>query len=77
MSFAVHLHFATPRGIVSSQTAEINDLPELREYTLRVVQKLISAPTLEDWRHWVLHVSDDRDAELFAMPLSSLLGKPH
>jgi hypothetical protein len=77
MSFAVHFHFATPRGIVLSQMAEVNDLPELREYAQRFIRKLISAPTLEDWRNWVLHVSDDMNKELFAMPFASLLGKPH
>jgi hypothetical protein len=35
------------------------------------------APSAEDWRNWVLHVSDALGDEIFALPFASLLGKPH
>jgi len=35
------------------------------------------APSTEDWRDWVLHVSDDIGEEIFCLPFASLLGKPH
>jgi hypothetical protein len=31
----------------------------------------------EDWRRWVLHVTDQDGEEVFALPFSSLLGKPN
>ena len=31
----------------------------------------------EDWRDWVVHVSDDSDDELFVLPFVFVLGKPH
>jgi hypothetical protein len=31
----------------------------------------------EDWRDWVVHVSDDFDDEILEIPFSSVLGKPH
>jgi hypothetical protein len=41
------------------------------------VQSLITAQGPEDWRDWTLHVSDDLNDEIFALPFSSMLGKPH
>lgn len=38
---------------------------------------LISAESEEDWRDWVLHVADDLDEEIFAVPFSSILGRMH
>lgn len=74
----VFLHYATPRGVLLNQSVtDVHDLTELREYAVQSVQALISAPSLEDWRHWVLHVRDDLGVELFAVPFASLLGKPH
>jgi len=32
---------------------------------------------MEDWRGWVLHVSDESGEEIFNLPFDSLLGKPH
>jgi hypothetical protein len=42
-----------------------------------VVRRFISALGPEDWRHWILHVSDRDGEEIFALPFSSLLGKLH
>jgi hypothetical protein len=49
----------------------------VRAHAARVVQSLIMLQDPEDWRDWTLHVSDDLDDEIFALPFSSLLGKPH
>jgi hypothetical protein len=74
----VFLHYTTPRGVVLNQcVAKVNDLTEVRAYAMQSVQSLISAPSLEDWRNWVLHVRDDLGSELFAVPFASLLGEPH
>jgi hypothetical protein len=55
----------------------IDDLAEARAHAARLVQDLISAPGHEDWRDWVMHVSDEEGVEIFDVPFSSLLGKPH
>jgi hypothetical protein len=39
------------------------------------VGSLVMAPTLEDWRGWVLHVSDELGEEIFTVPFASMLGK--
>jgi hypothetical protein len=38
---------------------------------------LIAAPTLRDWRTCCLSVSDDLGEEIFVLPFSSIIGKPH
>ena len=74
----VILYYATPQGVlVNRSAAEVNDLPEPREYIAACIQRLISVPSLEDWRNWILYVSDELGEELFAMPFSLFLGKPH
>jgi len=42
-----------------------------------VVRALVSGMSPEDWRDWVLHVSDDLDEEIFSVPFASVLGRPH
>ncbi len=63
--------------LLDQRGAEVEDLIEARDYGARVVQSLVNAATPEDWRHWILHVRDDLGGELFEMPFSSVLGKPH
>lgn len=57
--------------------AEVTDLVEAQEYAACVVNSLIMEPTVEDWRGWTLHVSDDDGLEIFALPFMTMLGKPH
>jgi hypothetical protein len=55
----------------------VGDLAEARDHATRVMQSLITARCPEDWRDWVLHVSDDLDDEIFVVSFASVLGKPH
>ena len=50
---------------------------EAQDHAALVVRSLLMAPSTEDWRDWVLHVSDDIGEEIFCLPFASLLGKPH
>ena len=63
--------FADRRGAV------VNDLAEARDHATRLVQSFTNERSLEDWRDWVLHVSDDQGDELFVVPFVFILGKPH
>ncbi len=75
----VVFHYSTPQGVVLNRcmAAEVEDLPELREHAAGHVQRIIFAPNLEDWRNWILHVSNELGEQLFAMPFSSFIGKSH
>ncbi len=63
--------------VIDGRVANVDDLIEAREYATRVARSLVAAPTLRDWRSCCLTVSDDLGEELFVLPLSSLIGKPH
>jgi hypothetical protein len=39
------------------------------------VRSLIATPSVEDWRGWILHVTDDDGDEIFEVPFAAVLGK--
>ena len=41
------------------------------------MRALVMAPGTEDWRGWVLHVSDDLGEEIFEVPFASVVGRLH
>jgi hypothetical protein len=74
----VFFHCSNADGAwVDRRGAIIGDLLEAHEQAALVVRSLLMAPTAEDWRGWVLHVSDDLGEEIFAVPFASILGKSH
>jgi hypothetical protein len=74
----VYFHCSSSQGaLIDRRGAAVNDLAEARDRAALVVRSLVSAPGPEDWRGWVLHVSDDDGEEIFCVPFASLLGKPH
>jgi hypothetical protein len=74
----VYFHCSSTQGaLIDRCGAAVGDLAEARELAALVVRSLIMAPGPDDWRGWVLHVSDDIGDEIFTVPFASLLGKPH
>lgn len=74
----VFFHCSNAQGVVLDRSgAVVDDLPELREYATRVIRTLTATPSLEDWRNWILHVSDDLGEDIFELPFASMLGRPH
>ena len=74
----IYFHCSTAEGVLIDRSgAALGDLAEARDHAALVVQSLIMAPSLEDWRGWVVHVSDDCGDEILIMPFASMLGKPH
>jgi hypothetical protein len=53
------------------------DLADARAYAELMVRSIIMRPGPEDWRSWVLHVSDDLGDEILTLPFASVLGKLH
>jgi len=53
------------------------DLAEARDHATQVVRSLAKTWSPDDWRDWVLHVSDDLIDELFVVPFAFVLGKSH
>ncbi len=74
----VFFHCSNTEGVwFDRRGAAVGNLIEAHEQAALVVRSLLMAPSAEDWRDWVLHVSDELGEEIFAMPFSSVLGKPH
>ena len=74
----VYFHRSTTKKVFLDQRgAMVNDLAEARDHATRLVQSFTGERSLEDWRDWVLHVSDDQGDELFVIPFAFVLGKPH
>lgn len=74
----VYFHCSnTKKVLVDRRGAVVDDLAEARDHAAGLVRSLTKERSLEDWRDWVLHVSDDLGDELFVLPFALVLGKPH
>jgi hypothetical protein len=74
----IYFHCSNTKGArVDRYGTAVVDLAEAFEQAALVMQSLIARPDLEDWRGWVLHVSDETGEEIFSVPFASMLGKPH
>ena len=74
----VYFHCSNPQGtLLDRRGAIVDDLTEARDQATSVVKSLTMSNSPEDWRKWVLHVSDNLGEELFIVPFSFVLGKPH
>ena len=74
----VFFHYSNTEGVLFDRGgAAVVDLAEAHERATLVVRSFLMAPSTEDWRDWVLHVSDEIGEEIFDLPFASLLGKPH
>jgi sirohydrochlorin ferrochelatase len=74
----VYFHCSNTKNVfVDRSGALVDDLAEARDRATRVVQSLTTTGSLEDWRDWILHVSDDLGDELFVVPFAFVLGKPN
>jgi hypothetical protein len=74
----VYFHCSNSREVRVDQLGiVVSDLAEARDYAACVVRSMIMETSAQDWRDWVVHVSDDFDDEIFEVSFTSVLGKPH
>ena len=74
----VYFHCSNTRStLLDGCKVEVGDLGEARDYAACVMRALIMEPGSEDWRSWTLHVADDLGDEIFNLPFTTVLGKPH
>ena len=64
-------------AMLDRRGAAVDDLTDARARAVAIVRSLIMTPTSEDWRDWVMHVSDEFGEEIFIFPFAFLLGKPN
>lgn len=75
-----HIYFhcsSTEQVLLNYGDAHVADMTEAREQAAQVVRTLIAAPGEEDWRDWMLHISDDEGEMLFALPFTAVIGAVH
>jgi hypothetical protein len=74
----VFFHCSSTDGLlIDRHGAAVSNLTEARDHATQIMRSMIMAPGSEDWRDWVLHISDDDGEEILELPFTSMLGKPH
>ncbi|MBR0794528.1 hypothetical protein JQ615_03895 [Bradyrhizobium jicamae] len=74
----VYFHCSNMRGVLMDRRgSSVAGLTEACEAATRMVRSLVATVSLEDWRDWVLHVSDEAGEEIFVLPFAFVLGKSH
>ena len=72
----VYFHCSSSRGVRTHRFGQaVSDLAEARDRAACIIRSLIMERGAEDWRKWVVRVSDDLDDELFVLPFAFVLGK--
>lgn len=74
----VYFHCSNTDGtLIDRSGAAVSNLTEARDRAAQIMQSMILTPSNEDWRDWVIHVSGDDGEEIFDLPFTAMLGKPH
>ena len=75
-----HVYFhctSAERVLLDPSGIDVEDLVEAHERAVQAVRQFISSTGPNDWRAWTLHVSDEDGEDIFLMPFSTVLGRPH
>jgi len=63
----VYFHCSSSGGVWIDRSGQaVSDLAEARDRAACIVRSLIMERGAEDWRDWVVHVSDDSDDDSFS-----------
>lgn len=74
----VYFHCTNAEGMVlAPRGVEVEDFVEAHERAAQMVRAFVSTIGPDDWRGWVMHVRDEEGEEIFLMPFSCVLGRPH
>jgi len=73
----LYFHCSDDEHVLIDENGAAMDLAEAHEQAERLVRSLIMSPSVEDWRSWVLHVTDELGDEIFIVPFAHLLGRLH
>jgi hypothetical protein len=73
----VFFHCSDAEHVIVDRRGIAMDLREAREHAERLVHSFVMTANTEDWRNWVVHVTDDLGEELFALPFTYVLGQLH
>jgi hypothetical protein len=72
----VYFHCSNSKKVfIDYRGAVVDDLAEAQQHATRVVKSFTHERSHDDWRDWVLHVSDEQGDELFIVPFIFVLDK--
>ena len=74
----VYFHCSNTEGtLIDRSGIAVSSLTEARDRAAQIMNSMILTPGAEDWRDWVIHVSGSDGEEIFDLPFTAMLGKPH
>jgi len=74
----VYFHCSNTRGVLMDRRGtSVTSLAEACEAATCMMRSLVATASLEDWRDWAVHVSDEAGEEIVILSFASVLGKPH
>ena len=74
----MYFHCSNTEGtLIDHYGAAVANLAEARDRAAQIMRSMIETPGAEDWRDWVIHISDDDGEEILDLPFTAMLGKPH
>lgn len=74
----VYFHCSNAQGVLMDRRgASVASLTEACEEATCMMRSLVTTISLEDWRDWAVHVSDEAGDEIVILSFASVLGKPH
>ncbi|MCK1710312.1 MULTISPECIES: hypothetical protein [unclassified Bradyrhizobium] len=74
----MYFHCSNTEGtLVDRYGTAVANLTEARDRADQIMRSMILTPGNEDWRDWVIHVNGDDGEEIFELPFTAMLGKPH
>ena len=74
----MYFHCSNAGGtLIDHYGTAVASLTEARDRAAQIMNSMIQTPGAEDWRDWVIHVSGSDGEDLFDLPFTAMLGKPH
>ena len=74
----VYFHCSNSEEVLlDKRGTDVEDFNEAHQRATQVVREFINSHGPDDWRSWTLHAIDEDGEEIFLMPFSCMLGRPH
>ncbi|WP_426434115.1 DUF6894 family protein [Bradyrhizobium genosp. P] len=74
---ALYFHCSDDEHVLLDRKGAAMNISEAREHAEQLVRTYVMTPSAEDWRNWILHVTDDLGTEIFELPFTAVLGQLH
>ncbi len=65
------------QAVVDRRGSQLEDLSDARARAFAIIQSMVTSTGSEDWRDWMVHVSDDEGEEILSVPFASVVGRLH